>query len=351
MNNGNRKNSVLPVHRLDAVDEGAHGLLACREDADHPTVEGRYDRLYPPFQGIKRQIDDMFAALVKIRVGKFEERSENIDIFDAFRCQVAMRVELACDQNIRSDNGPYAFQKIALAIVITLRDHRPVQAQYNGVDRHRCLQLIEDFVAQFLIGLPLQQSSRLGPGGGSFDDSQFFRSRALAQGHDGRRAKRRRFRVFARCCIKAISKETRSVGTGEKVFVSVANDAVKIRMEMACGNGCLFQRCVGDGFDFDLDVDHQSGFDGRTRWRLLGKIGGVDGIHAAEITRILQPDSRLDDVVDTGSGQCQCGLDVFEYLSRLGFDAAVDDAAVRTDRHLTRNINGISCANSGERGT
>ncbi len=155
MNNGNGQDAILALHRLYAVDKGAHRLLACRIDADHLAVECGDHRFDPAFQRIQREIDHMLAAFVEIRVRKFEEGCENIQVFDPLRGEVAMRIELAGDQNIGPDDGAHAFQKIALAIVIALRDHGAMQAENDCIDRQSGLQLIQNFITQFLESLPL----------------------------------------------------------------------------------------------------------------------------------------------------------------------------------------------------
>ncbi len=162
------------------------------------TVESGYDRLDVTFQGIERKVNHMLAALIKIRVRKFEERRENIEVFDTLRRQVTMRIEFAGNQNIRPDNGAHALQKITLAIVIALGDHGAMQAENDCIDGHCRLELIENFIAQFLESLSLQQTARFCPGGSAFDDGQPFRCRTLAQCDNGRRAKRGRFRMLAR---------------------------------------------------------------------------------------------------------------------------------------------------------
>jgi len=63
-----------------------------------------------------------------------------------------------------------------------------MQAENNCIDRQSGLQLIQNFITQFLECLPLEQAARFRPCGGAFDDRQSFRRCALAQCHDGRRA-------------------------------------------------------------------------------------------------------------------------------------------------------------------
>ena len=80
-----------------------------------------------------------------------------------------------------ADDGAHALEQIALAIVVALRDHGAVQAENDGVDRQGGAQLAEDFVAQFLIGLALQQPAGLRPGRRALDQREALLGRAPAQ--------------------------------------------------------------------------------------------------------------------------------------------------------------------------
>ena len=91
---------------------------------------------------------------------------------------MAVRVELGGDQYALADDRAHALQQIALAIVVALRDHRAVQAEHDGVDGQRGAQLIEDLVAQVLIGLALQQPAGLRPGRRAFDQREPLLGRA-----------------------------------------------------------------------------------------------------------------------------------------------------------------------------
>lgn len=127
----------------------------------------------------------MLATLVEVRMRKFEEGCENIEVLHPLWGQVAMWIELACNQHARSDNGARTLQKVAFAIVIALRHHCAVKAQHHRIDRHGGLELVKDFVAQFLESLTLQQPARFRPGGCALDHGEAFCRRPLAQCHDG----------------------------------------------------------------------------------------------------------------------------------------------------------------------
>lgn len=122
----------------------------------------------------------MLAPLVEVGVREFEEIGHDIAGRDAFRGQVAVRIEFRCDHHFRPHDGADTLQQIAFAIVIALRDHGAVQAEDHRIDRQCGLELIEYLVAQRLIGLPLNQPAGLRPSRGAFDDGQPFPVRALA---------------------------------------------------------------------------------------------------------------------------------------------------------------------------
>jgi hypothetical protein len=65
---------------------------------------------------------------------------------------MAVRIEFGADENIRTDDLADTRKKIAFGILVAGGDHRAMQAEHHGIDRHCCAQLVEDFVAQALIG-------------------------------------------------------------------------------------------------------------------------------------------------------------------------------------------------------
>ena len=110
-----------------------------------------------------------------------------------------------------ADDGAHAFEHVALAIVVALRDHRAMQPEHNAIDRQRGAQLIKDFVAQAFVGCALQEPARLGPGGAAFDQREALLARAAAQHNHRRRAERRRLGMVAWAGVKGRF-ETRPVG-------------------------------------------------------------------------------------------------------------------------------------------
>ena len=139
----------------------------------------------------------MFRALEKIGVRKFQERGENVGVRHPLLGEMAVRVEFRGDDDFRADDRADPLQQIALAVVVALRDHRAVQTENHAIDRQRGAQLVEDLVAQILVGLELQQPARLRPGRCAFDQREPFELRPPPQHHHRRRAQRRRIRMLA----------------------------------------------------------------------------------------------------------------------------------------------------------
>ena len=112
----NREDAVLSLQRLRSVDEAAHRLAAGRIETDHAAIEGRHHRPDLASQGAQRQIDDVLAALVEIRVRKLEERRQDVGVGDPLPREMAVRVEFGGDQHVGPDERAHALQEIALAI-------------------------------------------------------------------------------------------------------------------------------------------------------------------------------------------------------------------------------------------
>ena len=109
------------------------------------------------------------ARSTKSVCGNSRKQRQDVGGRDPLRRQVAVRIEFGGDQHVRPDHRADPRQQIAFAIVIALRHHGAVQAEHDAVDRQGRRELIEDLVAQRLIGLALQQPAGLGPGRGALD--------------------------------------------------------------------------------------------------------------------------------------------------------------------------------------
>lgn len=156
---------------FDTIYKAPHRLLAGRENADHPAIKCRNDRVDLALEGIQRQRYDVLAALIKIRVRKFEECCVNIEVFDPLLRQMAMRIKLAGNKNIRSDDCSDAFKQVTFAVIVALRNHSAMKTKDHCIDRHRRFELIQDLIAQFFKSLLLKQAARFGPCGSTFNDS------------------------------------------------------------------------------------------------------------------------------------------------------------------------------------
>ena len=73
--------------------------------------------------------------------------------------------------DFRPDDLPHPRQRIALAVVIALRDHGAVHEEEDDVDRHRRREVGEQRVAQLLVDMAQGDPGRLGEGGEAFGDA------------------------------------------------------------------------------------------------------------------------------------------------------------------------------------
>jgi hypothetical protein len=77
---------------------------------------------------------------------------------------VAVEIELGADRHALPDDGADPRQYVALAIIVTLGDHRVVQREDHHVDRQGAAQIREDLVAQLLVDGADDGAARLGEG-------------------------------------------------------------------------------------------------------------------------------------------------------------------------------------------
>ena len=151
---------------------------------------------------IKRDAPQVLGAIDEVGMREFLEVDEEIRGCKALRRQVAVRVELGANEHIRSDDIAHAGEEIALGILVAVGDHGAVQTKHDSIDRKCCAQLVEDLVAQALIGQAIDEAGRVCPGGRSLDQFETpLRGEPAADG-DRRRAERRRFGMFARRCVE-----------------------------------------------------------------------------------------------------------------------------------------------------
>ena len=199
MDDGDRQDILIGLfHGHDLVDEGSHRLARGWEDIDHPAIEDGHDRLYAAFQRIDGDAPEVLGAIDEIRMREFLEIDEEIHRREALFRQMAVGIELDADQNIRPDDLTDAREEITLGVLVAIGDHGAVQAKHNTVHRQGGAQLVEDFVAQILVGPAVHQAGRIGPGSGALDQLPALFSGDPASNSDWRGAERRRFRMRAR---------------------------------------------------------------------------------------------------------------------------------------------------------
>lgn len=109
-----------------------------------------------------------------------------------------MGIKLGADEDIGTDDRTDARQQVAFGVFVAVGDHGAVQAEHHGIDGHGGAQLAEDLVAQALIGLAVDEASRVRPGRGSLNQFPALLNADAPADGDRRRAKRRCFRVFSR---------------------------------------------------------------------------------------------------------------------------------------------------------
>ena len=128
----------------------------------------------------QRDIPQIAGPVDEVGVRELLENREKINRSNPFRSQMAVRVQLGANKDIGPNDGSYACQKIAFAVVIAIGHHRPVQPEHHRVHGHRRLQLPEDLVSQALIRLAVHRSGRIGPARRAFDQLESACRRQLA---------------------------------------------------------------------------------------------------------------------------------------------------------------------------
>src|SRR5262249_34018014 len=135
------EHALLALHRLHLVDEAAHRLDRGRETRDQAAVVERHFRPDGAADGLDHQIDHFLAPLGEIRVRIFLEQHDDVGEAAALFRQVAVRVELDADHAARAYERAGALEKIAFAVVVTLRHHGAVQVEHDAVYGERAFEL------------------------------------------------------------------------------------------------------------------------------------------------------------------------------------------------------------------
>ena len=165
----NRQDAVAPFQRVHPVDEAAHRLLGWTEGSDHAAVEHRHLRPRPALRGVGDQGEQVLGALGDVDMRVFLVGDQHRGAPQHGLGEVAMQIELGADRHRRADDGADPAEDVAFAIVIALGGHRAVQREDDHVDRHRPEKVVEQLVAQRLVGRPHDAPARLGEGAQALD--------------------------------------------------------------------------------------------------------------------------------------------------------------------------------------
>lgn len=166
-------------------DETLHRLARGRQHVDHAAVVGgkTWRDLTP-----QRAVDQAYqrlGALIEIDIRKLLVEDRDVESLRHLLREVAVRVELGGDQHLRAGDLPRALQKVALAVVVAVRDHRAVQPEDRRIERQGRLQLLQDLVAQHLVGVAVDRPAGCRRGGRALDHHP-ARGRRMATGRDDR---------------------------------------------------------------------------------------------------------------------------------------------------------------------
>ena len=197
---------VLALDPPQLFDEALHRLARGRQHVDHPAVVGRKTRRDLALQRAIDQADQLLRTLRKIDMREFLVEHRDVERLRHFLREMAVRVELGRDQHFWSDDRPRTLQQVAFAVVVTVRDHRAVQAEDRGIEGQRVPELLQDLVAQRLVGLAVDQPARCGRGGRALDQRPARGLRAAPGGNDRARDHGRPVRVLARTRQELLAK-------------------------------------------------------------------------------------------------------------------------------------------------
>lgn len=159
-----------------------------------------------PAQCAQDKINHSSPGFHKVRMGKFLERDDDVRVINALCRQMAVRIKACANHNIRANQLANTGNQVAFAIKVILRHHCTMQAKDHTINRHGRTQLAQNFITQVFISLAINQTARLCPCCGPFDQIPTFPGRANAAfGKDGT-AQRRGDGMLARWGIKALLK-------------------------------------------------------------------------------------------------------------------------------------------------
>ena len=174
------------------------GWLVMNAARQRAAIEHRHHGLdFAPCRA-QREIDEILGAGEEIGVRKLLEQHDEVAGRDALFGKVAVQVVFRANHCLRADDLPRPGQQVALAILIAIGNHGPVQAEQSDIDGQGGPELVQDFIAQAFERRARDEAGGLGPGAGALDQREAFLRRAAPGRDDGSRAERRRIGVSAR---------------------------------------------------------------------------------------------------------------------------------------------------------
>ena len=105
----------------------------------------------------------------EIGVGKFLEDGDQVCVSHAPSRKVAVRVEGHADGRLRTDDTAHRLDQLPLAIEAVPGHHGAMQAEQDDVHGHRRAKLVQKLVAKEFPRALVDDTARLGPGRGAFD--------------------------------------------------------------------------------------------------------------------------------------------------------------------------------------
>ena len=146
-----RQDTVLALHRLDAVNQAAHRLDGGRIALELAAVVDRRHGPYLAAQSRQHEVQYVLGSLDEVDVWELLIEHEDVGRRHALRREMAMRVVRDADHAFGAGNRPRPLDDVAFDVVEAVRNHGAVQPEQQAVDRHRRLELVEDLVAHGLV--------------------------------------------------------------------------------------------------------------------------------------------------------------------------------------------------------
>ena len=202
-------------------------------EVDHAAVVERRHRLDVAADRLDHQRHQLLGALGEIDVRVLLEQDADVGAAHALFGEMAVRIELDADDRLRSDDLAHARDQVALAVVIAVARpsrhagraarRRPASRRAAGRgSRRACSRSSPACVGP----------GRLGPEAGALDQLEAFLPGAPPRDPERRRCRACRGPGACRAGSRAsVRRLARLVGIGEKELVSVASDAVKMRIQ------------------------------------------------------------------------------------------------------------------------